>query len=68
MKTFVHVDIVEVTDSSSVTPTILHQLKPLATSKLPVVFLLSPIDCPNPQKGAKTGSSTQKLQNFYGKF
>ena len=34
-------DIVEVVDSSSTTPTILHQAKPLETSSFPTVFLFS---------------------------
>ena len=37
---FMPVDIVEVVDSSSTTPTILHQAKPLEFSKIPAVFLL----------------------------
>ena len=36
---FMHFDIVEVVDSSSTTPTILHQAKPLETSSFPTVFL-----------------------------
>ena len=36
-----HFDIVEVVDSSSTTPTILHQAKPLETIKFPTVFLFS---------------------------
>ena len=38
---FMPVDIVEVVDSSSTTPTILHQAKPLETSSFPTVFLFS---------------------------
>ena len=39
IKMQLHVDIVEVVDSSSTTPTILHQAKPLETSSFLTVFL-----------------------------
>ena len=63
-----HFNIVEVVDSSSTTPTILHQAKPLETSKFPVVFLFSVSCCYNQQKPAKTGSMKQNLRKIYVKL
>ena len=60
-----HFDIVEVVDSSSTTPTILHQAKPLEFSKIPAVFLFSGSCRYNPQKPAKTGYTTQDLPKDY---
>ena len=68
IQSFFHIDIVEVVDSSSTTPTILHQAKPLETSKFPVVFLFPRTPCHNPQKPAKTGSMKQNLRKIYVKL
>ena len=60
-----HFDIVEVVDSSSTTPTILHQAKPLESSKIPTVFLFSGPSRYNPLQPAKTGYTTQDLPKDY---
>ena len=60
-----HFDIVEVVDSSSTTPTILHQAKPLETSSFPTVFLFSGSCRYNPQQPAKTGHWKQDLPKNY---
>ena len=62
---FMPVDIVEVVDSSSTTPTILHQAKPLESSKIPAVFLFPGISRPILPKPAKTGYTTQGLPKIY---
>ena len=62
------VDIVEVVDSSSTTPTILHQAKPLETRSFPTVFLFSGTLCLNPQQPAKTGTMKQNLRKNYVKL
>ena len=62
---FMPVDIVEVVDSSSTTPTILHQAKPLESSKIPAVFLFYGPSRYNPLQPAKTGSTKQDLPKIY---
>ena len=59
------VDIVEVVDSSSTTPTILHQAKPLEFSKIPAVFLLPYEQSHILPQSAKTGHWKQDLPKIY---
>jgi hypothetical protein len=54
--------------STATSSTILLQLKPLETSKFPVVFLFSGSYRYNPQKPAKTGYMMQNLRKNYVKL